>query len=113
MLPTLLLSLALWMPPGVEQQIRSVPAGAPVELRLKDGSKFRGWVGDVTESGFVLTHERKNRLERKPIAFEEVRTLKLVKSVRHSHTARNILIGVGIGAAALFAAAAALVAYTW
>lgn len=84
---------------SVEEQIRAIPPNSPVELRLVDGSKLRGWVSDVSDTGFVLTQERKSRLEKRQIAFQQAQSVKLVKSVKPSHTTRNILIGIGVGVA--------------
>ena len=59
----------------------------PVEVRFLDGSKLRGWLGEVSDSGFSLSHENKGHLR--------------VRSVKQGHTARNILIGVGIAVVAI------------
>lgn len=84
---------------SVEEQVRTIPPNSPVELRLVDGTKVRGWVSDVSATGFVLTQQSKGQLEKKQIAFQQTRSVKQVKSVKPSHTTRNILIGVGIGVA--------------
>ncbi len=111
--------MALWLLllfalPSPEELIRKLPTGAPVELRLHDGTKTRGWISDVGEAQFVLTTERKDhRLEKRQVTFAQVRSARQVGSVRPSHTLRNVLIGVGIGVAALLAAAVSLVASGW
>lgn len=84
-------------PGSIEEQIRSIPPDSPVQIRLLDGSKLRGWISDVSDAGFVLTQEHKSRLEKSQIPFQQVQAVKRVKSVKPSHTTRNILIGVGIG----------------
>jgi hypothetical protein len=81
----------------VAERIRSIPPDSPVELRLVDGSKLRGWIGEVSDTGFVLTRQMKNGLEKNDIRFQQTQTVKQVKSVKPAHTTRNILIGVGIG----------------
>lgn len=82
---------------SIEEQIRSIPPNSPVAVRLDDGSKLRGWISDVSDTGFVLTQERKSQLEKRQIQFQQARSVKRINSVKPSHTTRNILIGVGIG----------------
>ena len=95
--------------PSVEAQFRDIPLNSPVELRLADGSKLRGWVSDVSDAGFVLTQEQKGQLSKRQIQFQHVQAVKPVKSVKPSHATRNILIGVGIViVAGILAAAAAI-----
>lgn len=84
---------------SVETQLRAFSPDTPIELRLTDGSKLRGWISELSSTGFTLTQERKNRLEKRQIEFKQAQSVKQVKSVRPSHTTRNILIGVGIGIA--------------
>jgi len=101
---------------SIEEQIRAIPPASPVELRLADGSKLRGWVSDVSATGFVLTQERKSQLEKKQITFQQTQSVKVVKSVNPSHRTRNILIGVAVGVGAVAIAAAVIFAsgsVTW
>ena len=86
----------------IEQQIRGIPPRSAVELRLLDGTKLRGWITDVSDVGFVLNREQKNRLEKHEIRFQQVQVLKQVKSVKPSHTTRNIVIGVAVGVVVVF-----------
>ena len=55
--------------------------------------------GEVSDSGFSLSHEKHGRLEKSRVGFDRVR------SVKPGHTARNILIGVGIAVVAIGAVA--------
>jgi len=81
----------------IEEQIRGIPPDSPVEIHLLDGSKLRGWITDVSDVGFVLTREQKNRLEKNEVRFQQVQVVKRVKSVEPSHRTRNIVVGVAIG----------------
>ena len=81
----------------IEEQIRGIPPDSPVEIHLLDGSKLRGWITQVSDVGFVLIREQENRLEKNEIRFQQVQVLKRVKSVKPSHTTRNIVAGVAIG----------------
>ena len=98
---------------SVREQMHAIARDSPVEVRFHDGSKLRGWISEVSDSGFVLNHEIKHKLQLSQFTFDSVRSVRTVKSVNPSHTARNILIGVGItvvviGVLLLKAAAGAL-----
>ena len=87
---------------SVEEQVRAVQAGQPVEVRMVDGSRLRGWIGEVSQAGFVLRREgRQQRLTSSLVTFAQVRSVKQVQSVNSTHTLRNILIGVGLAGAAI------------
>jgi hypothetical protein len=84
-----------------KEQVGAIDTNSPVEVRFIDGSKLRGWIGKVSDTGFVLSHEKQHQLTNSQIAFNEIRAVKQVKSVKPSHTVRNVLIGVGITFAAI------------
>jgi hypothetical protein len=44
-----------------------------VEVRFMDGAKLRGWIGEVSDTGFVLSHEVKRQLTKSQVAFNQVR----------------------------------------
>ena len=95
---------------SIASKARNIPPNSPVEVRLMDGTKLRGWIGESSETGFVLSQEQDHRLQKRMIAFREIKSLKQIKNVKPGHTTRNILIGVGITVVVLggiFAAAAA------
>jgi hypothetical protein len=81
--------------------MRTIGPDSPVEVKFLDGAKLRGWIGEVSDSGFSLSHEKKGQLEKSRVSFDQVRAVKQVKSVKPGHTARNILIGVGIALVAI------------
>jgi hypothetical protein len=87
--------------PSPREPLRTIRPNSPVEVRFLDGSKLRGWLGEVSDSGFTLSHENKGRLENSRVGFDRVRSVKQVKSVKPGHTARNIPIGVGIALVAI------------
>lgn len=82
--------------PSPEEQIRALDAHSPVEVRFVDGSRLRGWVGEVSDTGFVLSHEKNHQLTNSQVAFNQIRAVRHVGNVKPSHTIRNVLIGVGI-----------------
>ena len=78
----------------VAAQITVMPAGAKLELHLKNNQTMRGAKGPVSNAGFTLVDAHKSEHQ---ITFDEVASVKQLKS----HLTRNVLIGVGIGVAAL------------
>lgn len=95
----LLLVLALALPPAapaaqvsVKEQAIGISRGNAVEVRFLDGSKLRGWIGTVTDTGFDLTRED-NRLQQ--VRFEEVKSLRDMKKTTFGRSLRRgYLIGV-------------------
>jgi len=87
--------------PSPREQVRALDTNSPVEVRFMDGAKLRGWIGEVSDTGFVLSHEVKRQLTKSQVAFNQVRAVKQVHSVKPSHTVRNVLIGVGVALAAI------------
>jgi len=79
---------------NVASQMTAMPAGAKIELHLKNKETMRGTKGPVSNSGFTLVDAHKAERQ---IAFDDVASVKQLKS----HTTRNVLIGAGIGVAAL------------
>lgn len=84
-----------------QEQTRAIDPGSPVEVRFLDRSKLRGWISEVSESGFALSHEKMKHLEKSQIAFSQVKSVRQIKNVMPRHTVRNILIGFGIGMMAI------------
>lgn len=80
----------------IASQIKAIPTGARIELRLKNKQKMRGARGPVMDSGFTLVDMRTGEHQ---IAFDDVASVKQV--TKKSHLTRNILIVVVIVVAAL------------
>ena len=95
---------------SVQDQIHGIAPNSPVEVRFRDGSKLRGWISEVSDSGFTLKHEIKQQLQDSRFPFDSVRSAEAVQSVHPSHTTRNILIGVGIAVAVIGGLLAAVAA---
>jgi hypothetical protein len=87
--------------PSPGEQVRALDANSPVEVRFMDGAKLRGWIGEVSDTGFVLSHEVRRQLTKTQVSFDQVRAVKPVHSVKPGHTVRNVLTGVGITLAAI------------
>jgi hypothetical protein len=79
-----------------KDQATAIATNSPVEVRFANGSTQRGWISEVSDTGFVLSHEKHHQMEKSPVTFVEIQTVKQIKEVKPRHTTRNILIGVGI-----------------
>jgi hypothetical protein len=87
--------------PSPREQAHAIAANSAVEVKFVDGAHRRGWISEVSDTGFVLSTETKGVMVKSPMTFVQVKAIKQVKSVRPSHIARNVLIGVGIAFGAL------------
>jgi len=81
---------------SVASQITAMPTGTSIEIRLKNRQEMRGTRGPMSTSGFTLVDARAGEHQ---IAFDDVASVK--RLTKKSHVRRNILIGVGIGVAAV------------
>lgn len=80
----------------VSAQIANLPLGANIQVLLKTNKKLRGTRGADSPTGFILLDSKAGARQ---LTFDEVESVKPITT--KSHTARNILIGVGIGVAAV------------
>jgi hypothetical protein len=87
--------------PSPQEPVRAIGAHTPVEVRFNDGSKLRGWVGEVSDTGFVVSHQVRRQLANSQVTLNQIRAVKQVHCVKPGNTARNIPIGLGIGLAAI------------
>lgn len=85
-------------PPSAQEQVRAIAANSPVEVKYLDNSKQRGWIGEVSDTGFVLSHEQNKQMEKSQVTFTQVKTVKQLNDI-HGHKRRNIAIAVGVGVA--------------
>jgi hypothetical protein len=82
--------------PSPKEQAAAIAVNSPVEVKFLDGSKQQGWISELSDAGFVLSHEKNRQIEKAQVGFAQVETVKQIKEVKPSHKTRNILIGVGI-----------------
>ncbi len=83
-----------------------VGSKAKATIRLKDGSKTKGYIAQAGEDNFVI-RDRKTDV---PTTIRYADVAKVEENRGHS-TARNIAIGVGIGVGALLLAIAISIAH--
>ena len=73
-------------------------AKAKVTIRLKNGTKVKGYVAQTGEDDFVVRHRKTDA----PTTISYADVLKVEENRGHS-TARNIAIGVAVGVGAVLA----------
>jgi hypothetical protein len=79
-----------------KEQANAIAAKSPVEVKFVSGSTQQGWISEISDTGFVLSHEKHHQMEKSQVTFVQIQTVKQIKEVKPRHTTRNILIGVGI-----------------
>lgn len=79
-----------------KEQANAIAVNSPVEVKFVSGSTQQGWISEISDTGFVLSHERHHQMEKSQVTFVQIQTVKQIKEVKPRHTTRNILIGVGI-----------------
>jgi hypothetical protein len=61
---------------AAKTRVLQLPTGSFLEVRLIDGQKFRGRLGDLEEDEFMLKTVSRNRLTEQKIAFCELRSIR-------------------------------------
>jgi hypothetical protein len=59
----------------LKSRVLQLPKGSYVEVRLTDGRKIEGRLGDVVNEGFMLQTVSKNRLTDRLVRFEEMQSV--------------------------------------
>ncbi len=96
---------------GATEQVKSkvarigVGEKARATVRLKDGTKHKGYIAQARETDFIL----RDRKTDAPMNIAYADVAKVESNGGHS-TARNIALGIGIGIGAFFVTVAILVA---
>jgi hypothetical protein len=55
-----------------KEQVRAMAANSQVEVKFIDGSRQRGRISEVSDTGFVLNRERNNQIEKSQVAFVQI-----------------------------------------
>jgi hypothetical protein len=89
----------------LKKKLLEIPAGSPVEVKLKARGKIRGRLGDVSDDGFQVKVANGSTIEDRKLTFNQVSSVRKTggvstkKIVGYSALAVGITIGV---AAAVF-----------
>jgi hypothetical protein len=87
-------------PQGLKEHITQIPAGSIVEVKLAGKQKIRGRLGSITNSGFDLQFTKAGRTVTDTLAFDNVRSVKVVG--QGWSTGKKIVVGTLIGAGVIF-----------
>ncbi|MGB6385211.1 MAG: hypothetical protein WBF25_08310 [Terriglobales bacterium] len=63
-------------------RVAKIPAGAEIEVRLFSKEKLRGRLGEVSGTGFILLIPTGNRIDERRLAFDDVKSIKVIGSHR-------------------------------
>jgi hypothetical protein len=63
----------------VAAQIAKIAMGSEIEVRLFSKEKLRGRLGEVSDTGFVLLIPTGNSMTKRNLAFDQVKSVRLVK----------------------------------
>ena len=95
-------------PPSPQQAILEIAIGAPVEVKLRSGPKFRGRLEQVRDDGFDVKVANKNELETRSLAFQEVKSVKPLREGEGGRIALYMLAGIGAFMLVLYSIAFAI-----
>jgi hypothetical protein len=85
----------------IATRVSRIPVNSVVDVRHRDGRKFRAWLQDKTADTITVTMLGKEAGgDKEVIRLEEISRIDPVRD----HTVRNVLIGVGVGVGVLFLA---------
>jgi len=85
---------------SLKEQATQTPNGSVVEVRLANNQKIRGRLGSINDSGFELQHIRNDRVVTETLAFDNVKSVKVIG--QGWSTGKKILVGTLVGAGVLF-----------
>ena len=84
-------------------QLKDIPVNSVVRIERTDGKTFNALLEDVTPDAITVTVLEGNTRAKETILIDEIKDIERVRG----HKLRNVLIGVGIGAAVLVGTCAA------
>ena len=90
---------------SLKYQVTQIPQGAVVDARLFDKTKIRGQLGSISDSAFDLRYTRDGKVVTETLAFENVRSVKMVRQGwgTGEKVAVGVLIGLGVFIVAIIA----------
>jgi hypothetical protein len=102
---------------AAKSRVLQIPEGRFVEVELADGGIMRGKLGELREGGFILRTVSHNRLIKRLVRFEEVKSIRPLdnlktpgqafdKNLDRAHKIVGLVVG-GVAVGLLIAAVAA------
>jgi hypothetical protein len=86
----------------LKERVLEIPAGTMVEVRLTNREKLRGRLGEISDDGFNLQTAKRDKIETRKIAFDELKSVKKVEGNKGAQTAGYIVLGGLAGVGVLF-----------
>jgi hypothetical protein len=78
----------------LKERLTQIPGNSVIEVKLTSKRKIRGRLGALTDSGFELQHTADGKIVTEVVAFDSVKSMKVVG--RGLNFAVKVLIGTGI-----------------
>jgi hypothetical protein len=88
----------------VKQQAILIPQGGTVEMRLFNGKKLRGRLGQVSDQGVALRSVFENRIEERTINFADIKSIRYYNPMMPRMVTTYILAGVSMAVSIALAA---------
>jgi hypothetical protein len=91
-------------PASLKTRLTQIPAGSIVEVKLVNKKKIRGRLGSVSDFGFDVLHTSNDKVVTESLAYDSVKSVKVVG--KGMHFAAKVVIGtlIAIGVVALLGA---------
>ena len=81
-------------PIDLKERVTEIPGNSVIEVKLRSKHKIRGRLGALTDSGFELQHTGDGKIVTEFVAFDNVKSVKVVG--KGLNFAVKVLIGTGI-----------------
>ena len=76
---------------GLKERLTLIPVGSIIEVQLMSKQKIRGRLGALTDSGFELQHAGDGKIVTEIVAFDSVKSVKVVG--KDLNFAAKVIIG--------------------
>ena len=80
----------------LKRKVLEIPAGSPVEIKLKTKEKMRGRLGDVSDDGFQIKVANGSTIEDRKLTFQQVSSVKKTGGASTKKIVGYSALGVGI-----------------
>jgi hypothetical protein len=88
---------------ALANQLERMPVGTPIQVERTRGNKLKAVFQNVTADEITVLYVEEGRRVTETIPLDEIKKIEKIGG----HTARNVLIGVGVGVAVLVGVCAA------
>jgi hypothetical protein len=85
--------------PTIKERFTEIPAGSVIEVKLVNKQKLKGRLGTLTDSDFEIQHTANNQIVTDRVAFNDVKSVKLLG--KGMSTGMKIVVGTLVGAGVL------------